>query len=787
VSGKPVSLTIDGHQVQAEPGTTVFEAARRAGIDIPHLCHHPLLKGSGACRLCVVEVQRARSLLASCTLPVAPDMVVHTRSDRVVEARRLILDLILSNHPADCLTCESAGDCRLQEYAYEYGVKGGTFEGDRRRLDPDESNPFFIRDYDKCILCGRCVRVCDELCGVAAVDYGFRGFDTRVMTAFDDPLQETDCQFCGNCVEACPTGALQPRPGRGKARSWERRRVRTICPYCGVGCALELHVKDVPDGRGEVVGVGAADGPANHGLLCVKGRFGFDFINHPDRLTAPLIRREGRLERASWEEALDLVASRLKEAAAATEGRGVAVLSSARCTNEENYLLQKLARAALGSNNVDHCARLCHASTVVGLATAFGSGAMTNSIDEIEGADCIFVIGSNTTEAHPVIGLGVKRAQAAGATLICADPRRVELARRADIHLQQLPGTDVALLNAMMHVICSEGLADERFIKERTEGFAEVERLVREWPPERAAETTGVPAADIRRAARAFAGAEKGTILFSMGITQHTTGTDNVLSIADLALLTGNVGRECTGVNPLRGQNNVQGACDLGALPDVLPGYQKVDDAASRGRFERAWGAALSPEPGLTVVEMVNAAAAGEIQAMYIVGENPMVSDPDLSHVAEGLKGLDFLCVQDIFLTETAQLADVVLPAACFAEKEGTFTNTERRVQRIMPALPPPGEALPDWQIICRLGRRLGPGFDFTSPTAVMDEIAQLSPIYGGITYARLGTRGLQWPCPDRTHPGTPYCTATGSAAAWGGSPPWTSGRRRKHRTRTSR
>jgi formate dehydrogenase alpha subunit len=492
--------------------------------------------------------------------------------------------------------------------------------------------------------------------------------------------------------------------------------------------------------------------------MCVKGRFGLQFVGSPDRLTHPLIRRDGELEEATWDEALDVVAQRLADIREEHGADAIAGFSSAKCTNEENYVFQKFMRAAVGTNNVDHCARLCHSSTVAGLAASFGSGAMTNSMGELEHADCILVTGSNTTEAHPVIGFRIKSAVTShGCRLIVADPRRIDLVRFAEMHLQQRCGSDVLLFNALMHVIIEEELYDKAFVEERTEGFEELCETVAPCTPEVAELTSGVPADDIRRAARAFAGAERAAIVYSMGITQHTTGTDNVKALANLAMLTGNVGFESTGVNPLRGQNNVQGACDLGALPNVFPGYQKVAESDVREKFAKAWDRPIPEQPGLTIVEVLNAVDDGHVHALYVMGENPVLSDPNSNHTRRALAALDFLVVQDIFLTETAEYADVVLPAASFAEKDGTFTNTERRVQRLRKALDPPGEARVDWEILCDLATRMGVPMSYPDAGAIMDEIASVTPIYGGMAYDRLDGAGLQWPCPDREHPGTPY------------------------------
>ncbi|MEW6097147.1 MAG: formate dehydrogenase subunit alpha [bacterium] len=747
-----IELTIDGKTTQVKEGTTILQAAKSVGVKIPHLCYHKSLSPSSSCRICVVEVEGAKTLVASCSYMVSEGMKVKTNSERVLNARRLVVDLLLSNHPSDCLACEKNSVCKLQEYAYELGITKTSFEGAKTQYPVDSSNPFIERDYNKCILCGRCVKVCEEIQMMNIPDFTNRGFETRISTFYDSPLQETDCTFCGQCVAVCPVGALTEKVRKFKGREWELKKVTTTCPYCGCGCTFDLNVKD-----NEVVKVTSTDGLVNGLALCVKGRFGFDFINNPDRLKTPLIKQEsGEFRPAGWDEALELIATKLIQIKTEYGADSIAGISSARCTNEENYLFQKVMRTAIGTNNVDHCARLCHASTIAGLSVSFGSGAMTNSIAEIENADCILVTGSNTTECHPIIGLKIKQAVKKGAKLIVADPRRIELAELADVHLQFRSGTDVAWLNGMMNVIINEGLLDEKFIEERCEGFDEFKKIVLEYTPEKSSGITGIPADEIIKAARIYAKAEKSSIIYSMGITQHTSGTDNVFSIANLAMLTGNVGRENTGVNPLRGQNNVQGACDVGALPNLLPGYQKVIDEQARTKFEQAWGVKLPATPGLTIIEMFNEAGK-KIKAMYIMGENPMVSDPDLNHVEESLKRLDFLVVQDIFLTPTAKLADVVLPAASFAEKDGTFTNTERRVQLVRKAIEPIGESRSDCTIV-ELASKMGYQMQYQSAEEIFEEIARLIPSYAGISYKRLKKGGgLQWPCPDATHPGTKF------------------------------
>lgn len=747
-----VTFTLNGREVTTRKGMTIFQAAREAGVAIPHLCYHPKLSIIGSCRMCVVEVEGARNLPASCSTPATDGMVVSTDSERVIRARQVMLHLLLANHPEDCLTCEKTGDCRLQEYAYVYGVRRSKYRGDMRHYDMDNTNPFFERDHTKCILCGRCVYQCAENVGINVYDFGFRGYDSKIVAGLDRPLEQSPCIFCGNCIDVCPTGALQPKMIKGKGRVFDLDRVTTICPYCGVGCSMNLLVN-----HGVVVGVVPANGPANHNLLCVKGRFGWDFVQNRDRLKLPLIRTEDGFREAGWQEALDLVAQRLNDIKAKYGPDSLAVISSAKCTNEENYLTQKLARLALGTNNVDNSARLCHASTITGLAAAFGSGAATNPIAELEEAGVILVVGSNTLESHPVVYFWLQKAHRRGAKIILIDPRITAVAEMADIHLRLIPGTDVPLVNGLMHIILREGLQDQEFVAARTMGFPELEPILRQSTPEKTSALTGVPVDRIEAAARLYAGSDRAAVLYAMGITQHVSGTANVMALANLVMLTGNVGRASTGIYPLRGQNNVQGACDMGALPNYLPGYHRVANEESRRTFASAWGRTVPEGIGLSVVDMIEAAREGKIKGMYIVGENPMVSNPDIARVEEGLRALDFLVVQDIFLTETAQLADVVLPGASFAEKDGTFTNTERRVQRVRRAIEPVGESRPDWEIISDLSTRLGYPMRYGSAEEIMEEIASVTPIYGGITYNRLNDEGLQWPCPTRDHPGTVF------------------------------
>lgn len=751
-----VSITIDGVKVAIPNGTTILQAGRLAGIEIPHLCFDPdlHLSPTSSCRMCLVEVEGAKALATACSQVAADGMVVRTDTERLGQVRRMIVELLLSDHPHDCMICEKAGACKLQEYAYQFGVRQSEYLSEPVTIDPVHEGAAVVYDKSKCILCGRCVEVCHNIQVSGAIDYYGRGLDTKIALPPGLSRRESDCVECGNCIDVCPTGALYCATATGAGRTWELEQVPTTCPYCGCGCTVIMNIRD-----NRIVKITSEPHLGiNEGMLCVKGRFGCDFIDSSERLTDPLIRRDGKLVPVSWDEAMDFVAQKLCAIKQQFGPDAIGGLSSAKCTNEENYVLEKFIRAVIGTNNIDHCARLCHSSTVAGLVRAFGSGAMTNSIEDFDVTDCVFVIGSNTTECHPIIGSAIKRAvKDRNIPLIVADPRAIELTEFACIHLRHKNGTDVALINAMMQVILSEGLADSDFISQRTEGFDELRRAVAPCTPELASKITGVSADLIARAARIYAKAPAASIVYSMGITQHTTGTDNVLSLANLAMLTGNIGKPGAGVNPLRGQNNVQGACDLGALPNVYPGYQKVDDPKVQAKFQNAWGAELSDRAGLTVVEMINAASDRKLKGLYIMGENPMLSDPDVTHVAEALRKLDLLVVQDIFLTETAQLADVVLPAAGFAEKDGTFTNTERRVQRVRKGLQVPGSARQDWEIICDLAQRMGYEMSYDDVSQIQDEIASVSPIYGGITYDRLQEGPLQWPCPDSDHPGTPY------------------------------
>ncbi len=749
-----IHLTINSQEVTAEAGETILPVALRNDIKIPHLCWDPRLEAYGACRLCLVEVEGMPEPVTSCTTEARDGMVVETDTEQLREIRKTLVELILYDHPRDCLTCAKTGVCELQDLAYDLGIEDFTpEEHDLPVIVEDVGNAVIYRDPAKCILCGKCVRICREVQMVACLEFAERGYDTQVIPAQGGLSWETDCELCGQCVDACPTGALMIQKTMDKGREKDFVKVNTVCPYCGVGCNMELNVLD-----GEVVRVTSAlDRPPNFGNLCVKGRFGYEYINSPERLKQPTIRKNGAFVETSWDEALNITAQRLKAIRDKYGPDSVAFISSCKCTNEENYLMQKLARQVFGTHNVDECARACHATTVAGLVMSFGSGAMTNSIGEIKDCDLLFVIGSNTTEGHPVIGLEMKKAYQRGGKIIVADPREIPLVEFSELHIAQRPGTDIPLLNAMMKVIIDEGLHDEEFVASRTEGFEELKETVSKYDPEEVAEVCKVPAEDIRKAARMYATADKAAIFYTMGITEHTCGTDNVRTIANLAMLTGHVGRESTGVNPLRGQNNVQGACDMGTMPDCYPGYQKVADEEITRKFSEAYGTELSTEPGLTITGMLHAAHEGKLKGLYVMGEDIVVSEPFEAFTKEALGKLEFMVVQDILPCETGKLADVVLPAASFAEKDGTFTNTERRIQRVRQAIPPIGDSKPDWQILCEVANRLGYEWHYDHPSDIWDEMAALTPLMAGVSYERLEGEGLAWPCPTPDHPGTKF------------------------------
>lgn len=748
-----VSININDCVISVPAGSTILEACRSVGIDVPTLCYLAGEMPDGSCRMCVVEVEGGykNGLVSSCTEICKDGMKVFTDSDRVKESRRFVLDLLLSDHTLNCFACAKNGSCLLQRYCLAYGIDKTSFGSGRRSegRGTDASNPFFEYDPERCILCTRCVRVCTKKQGRGAVGILGRGFDTRIGPGFCLSRADSDCESCGNCVSVCPTGALSAKENKCGYRAWEVGSVRTTCPHCGVGCQMDLLVKD-----NKVVGVNPADGPANGGLLCVKGKFGsYRFIGSPDRLTRPLIRRNGKLEPASWEEALDLITRTFTAIRQNHGSNTIAGFSCSRATNEENYLFQKMMRTVMATNHVDNCARVCHSASVHGLAMTLGSGAMTNPIRDItEDVDVILLVGSNPTEAHPVIGTRIRRAVSNGARLIVVDPRKIDLVSQAAIHLPIKPGTNVAFANGMIHIILREGLEDKDFIRTRTEGFDDLREIVRDYTPENTAEICGIPIADLEKAAVLYAKADKAPIIYCLGVTEHSTGTVGVMSLSNLAMAVGKLGRPGCGINPLRGQNNVQGACDMGCLPNTLPGYQSVSNPDVLHKFEEAWKVSLNPVPGLTATQVMERAGEGLIKGLYIFGEDPMVTDPDTRHVRNALQQIDFLVVHDLFLTETAKQADVVLPGVSYAEKEGTFTNTERRVQRVRKAVGPPGEARPEITVFSEIMSRMGCPQSYGSAAEVMAEIAGLTPSFAGISHRRLDDgETLQWPCSDQT------------------------------------
>jgi len=755
-----VRLTIDGREIQAESGQTILEAALAQGIAIPHLCHEPRLEPAGACRLCQVHLTDAsKAPVLACTTRAAEGMVVITESPDLAERRKAILELLLSEHRVACASCDADGDCTLQDLAYRYGAAEWLYGAYEHKepvaLNYTSENRGIEYDVEKCVRCSRCVRFCEEVQMASALTFDGRGITMKVNTAHGRPLHASDCELCGGCIRICPTGAMREKAAKGAGRAKDLARVGTTCTYCGVGCTFDLMVDRR---KNRIVRAEARPGsPINDGNLCVKGHFGFEFVGSPERLTDPLVRRGDSFEKASWEQALELVGRRLREIRAKHGPTAAAFMSSCRCTNEENYLVQKLARAAAGTNNVDQCATTCHAPTVAGLAAAFGSGAMTNSTREIRDCRVLFIIGCNATEAHPIVGLEMKKALRRGATLIVCDPRKTWLARHAHIHIQHRPGSDNMLVNAMMSHIVEQGLHDRKFVAERGENFEAFRENLRGYSVEKAAQYCGVDAELIRQAAELYAKGSPSAIFYTLGITEHSCGTDNVKNMANLAMLCGQIGKPSSGVNPLRGQNNVQGGCDMGAMPHRLPGYQDWKDPASREKFEKAWGVRLPEDPGGKITHFIERAGTGELKALYIMGEDPVMSEPNQGKVIAHLRKLDFLVCQEIFLSETAKLAHVVLPGACFAEKDGTFTCSERRVQRVRKAVEPPGEARADWQILCLVSGALGYPMNYAGPAEIFDEIARLTPSYGGMSYARLESGGLQWPCPTPDHPGTRY------------------------------
>ncbi len=761
---KLIDVTVDGIKLKVPQGMTVLAAATAAGVKIPTLCYLAGVNEIGSCRVCVVEVAGCDNLVASCNTYCTDGMEVITNSERVVNARRMALKMILSNHNLDstkyCFSCAKNGACELQALCREYDVTEPYVAPSPVRKPVFDSNPFLRFDPNLCIKCQRCVSTCNKVARNHVLRTGKKGAMTAILAPFGPDWKSTACESCGNCAGACPTGALAEKR-RDDYREWEVSKVLTTCPHCATGCQYYLVVKD-----DKIVDVEAADGPSNRGRLCVKGRSGsFDFVQSPDRLTTPLIKNHetGQFEEASWDEALDLVASKFMQIKEEHGPDSLAAFACSRSANEDIYMLQKMARVAFGTNNVDNCARVCHGPSVAGLARTLGSGAMTNPIPDIcaDDVDVIMLVGSNPEEAHPVVGMQIREAVEKGCKLIVVDPRDIDLAAKADIHLKLNPGTNVAFSAGMCNVIINEGLIDWPYISSRTEGYEEFADMVREYTPNRVARICGIDERDLIAAAHLYAKADKAPIIYCLGVTEHSSGTEGVMSMSNMALLVGKLGKPGCGVNPLRGQNNVQGACDMGATPGDFPGYQKITNPDVMAKFEKAWGVELPKKPGLFATEVFHAASEGKIKGLFIFGEDQVRTDPNIQHVIDGIEALDFFVVDDLFMTETAKYADVVLPGISYAEKWGTFSNTERRVQLIRPAVPSPGQAMPDTWIFTQIMRRMGYDQPELTPAQIMDEIASLTPSFAGISHERLDSdevagRGLQWPCTSKDHPGTP-------------------------------
>jgi formate dehydrogenase major subunit len=751
VSQKPDTFFIDDREIDIRPGETIFRAARRLDIKLPHLCYlpRPGYRPDGNCRVCMVEIEGERVLAASCIRMPTPGMKVRTQTERAKTARRMVAELLLTDHPPREVAHDP--DSELWKIATRQNITQGRFPR-RETPPPDRSHVAMAVNLDACIHCNLCVRACREVQVNDVIGMAGRAHHQKIVFDFDDPMGNSTCVACGECVQACPTGALMPATmvdERNIYKGRPEREVHSVCPYCGVGCQITYHIKD-----DKIAHVSGRNGPANENRLCVKGRFGFDYVTHPHRLTVPLIRRDGvpkraddaidpanpwtHFRRATWEEALDRAAAGLKSIRDRDGPKALAGFGSAKCTNEEAYLFQKLVRAGFGTNNVDHCTRLCHASSVAALLEGIGSGAVTATFNECRNSDVIIVIGANPVENHPVAATYFKQAGKRGAKLIVMDPRGQALKRHATYMLQFKPGTDVAMLNAMLNVIVTEGLYDRQYVQTYVEGFKPFAEHIKDFTPEEMAPICGIPAETLREVARTYARAESAIIFWGMGVSQHVHGTDNARCLIALALICGHVGRPGTGLHPLRGQNNVQGASDAGLIPMFFPDYKSVEDPEIRAKYEKFWGAKLDPKRGLTVVEIMKAIRAGQIKGMYILGENPAMSDPDLNHAREALAQLEHLVVQDLFLTETAFHADVILPASAWPEKDGTVTNTNRQVQMGRQALPLPGEAKPDWWITQEIARRIGLNWNYQHPREIYAEMASLMPSLDNISWERV-------------------------------------------------
>ena len=767
-SPREVTLEIDGNEVTVPAGTSLMRAAVDAGIQVPKLCATDSLEPFGSCRLCLVEIDGRKGYPASCTTPAEAGMKVRTQTPKLQQLRKGVMELYISDHPLDCLTCAANGDCELQDMAGVTGLRNvryGLDGANHMKAKKDESNPYFTYDPAKCIVCNRCVRACEETQGTFALTISGRGFESRVSPGQDEPFMESECVSCGACVSACPTATLQE-----KSVIWlgqPEHSVITTCAYCGVGCGFKAEMKG-----NEVVRMTPwKDGKANEGHSCVKGRFAWGYATHQDRMLKPMIREKitDPWQEVSWDVAVHHAASEFKRLQAKYGRDSIGGITSSRCTNEETYLVQKLVRTALGNNNVDTCARVCHSPTGYGLGQTLGTSAGTQTFKSVEKADVIVVIGANPTDGHPVFASRMKKrlrgsAAVAGARLIVIDPRRIDIVRsphvQADHHLQLKPGTNVAVITAMAHVVVTEGLVAEDFVAERCDAksFGEWREFVAraENSPEAMEAATGVPAADLRAATRLYANAENGAIYYGLGVTEHSQGSTMVMGIANLAMATGNVGREGVGINPLRGQNNVQGACDMGSFPHELPGYRHVSDSTTRASFEAAWGVEISPEPGLRIPNMFDAALGGSFKGLYCEGEDIVQSDPNTQHVAAAMMAMECVVVQDLFLNETAKYAHVFLPGSSFLEKDGTFTNAERRISRVRKVMPPKA-GLADWEVTQKLAQALGYPMNYASPEEIMDEIAALTPTFAGVSYKRLDELGsIQWPCNDAAPDGTP-------------------------------
>lgn len=763
-----VTLEVDGKPVTVPAGTSVMRAAMHSGVAIPRLCATDSLEAFGSCRLCLVEIEGRKGTPASCTTPVEPGMKVTTQSSKLAKLRRGVMELYISDHPLDCLTCAANGDCELQDMAgavglreVRYGFDGANHLGE----DKDESNPYFTFDPAKCIVCSRCVRACEEIQGTYALTVKGRGFASKISPG-DVLFIQSECVSCGACVQACPTATLTEKSVIEMGQP--EHTVITTCAYCGVGCTFKAEMQ----GNRVVRMVPFKDGKANHGHSCVKGRFAWGYATHRDRITTPMIRKKitDPWQKVSWEEAIAYAAGEFKRIQAQYGPDAIGGITSSRCTNEETFLVQKLVRAAFGNNNVDTCARVCHSPTGYGLKTTFGTSAGTQDFDSVRAADVIVVIGANPTDAHPVFASHMKKRLREGARLIVVDPRRIDLVRsphvEADYHLALRPGTNVAIINAMAHVVVTEGLVDEEFVATRCDrdAFERWRQFIAEprHSPEAVESVTGVPAEAVRGAARLYATGGNAAIYYGLGVTEHSQGSTMVMGMANLAMATGNIGRRGVGVNPLRGQNNVQGSCDMGSFPHEFSGYRHVSDLSVRAVFEEAWAVGLKGDPGLRIPNMLDAAIDGTFKGLYIQGEDLVQSDPNTRHVAEGLAAMECVVVQDLFLNETASYAHVFLPGSSFLEKDGTFTNAERRIGRVRKAIPPLA-GMADWEVTMALSNALGYPMHYNHPSEIMAEIARLTPTFAGVTYEKLDELGsVQWPCNEKAPEGTPVMHVDG-------------------------